>query len=139
MSESTTKPTDSDVDEYIAAIPHDRRRGEAETLVHLMREVTGAEPAMWGPTMIGFGHVHYRYESGNGGEMFRVGFAPRKASLVLYGLNDAPEGRDLLPELGPHRESVACVYVTNLAKIDEGVLRRLVEIAWTHQIDSEVR
>ena len=135
MTENKTKPTDVSVDEFIdtAAEP---RRSEARRVVAIMREVTGVEPVMWGPSMIGFGSYHYKYESGREGDMLKVGFSPRKAALVLYGLvyyDEHEQDNDkLLEKLGPHTRGKGCVYVKKLADIDESILRMMIRNAYVH-------
>ena len=135
MTENKTKPTDVSVDEFIdtAAEP---RRSEARRVVAIMREVTGVEPVMWGPSMIGFGSYHYKYESGREGDMLKVGFSPRKAALVLYGLvyyDEHEQDNDkLLEKLGPHTRGKGCVYVKKLADIDESILRTMIRNAYSH-------
>ena len=100
------------------------RRVEAERLLELFADVTGWEPRLWGPSMVGFGRYEYRYDSGHGGESLVVGFSPRKAELSLYGLIAGTEV--LLAKLGPHRAGKGCVYVKRLAAVDEAVLRAMI-------------
>ena len=100
------------------------RRAEAERLLTIFGEVTGWEPRLWGPSMVGFGRYVYRYDSGHGGESLVVGFSPRKAELSLYGMISGAEA--LLPKLGPHRAGKGCLYVKRLAAVDEGVLREMI-------------
>lgn len=80
--------------------------------------------------MVGFGELHYRYESGREGDMPRVAFSPRSASTSLYLLSDRELIGDLLGRLGKHRQAVSCLYVNKLADIDLDVLRELVELSW---------
>ncbi|MDN4474313.1 DUF1801 domain-containing protein [Demequina sp. SYSU T00192] len=127
-----TVPTDVPVEAFVAAVEPARRREEAERIVALFTEVTGVEPVMWGPSIIGWGSMHYRYASGREGDMPALGFSPRKAQLTFYGFKDTPEGEGLLTQLGPHTASVACVYVKRLDTIDLEVLADLAEITFTH-------
>jgi hypothetical protein len=122
-----TKPTGVNVDAFIAAVENDTRRRDAKTLLSMMKKITGEKPVMWGPTMIGFGSCHYKYESGHEGDMFAVGFSPRKANMVLYVLGSTGEGEPLLKKLGPHKHGKSCLYVTDLSKVDLGVLEQIVE------------
>ena len=97
-------PTDRSVAEYLATVDNARRRADAETLVELMREVTGEPPVVWGASIVGFGNYHYRYASGHEGDAPLAGFAPRKQELVVYlvgGFED--RYASLLDRLGPHR------------------------------------
>lgn len=105
----------------------------------MMQEVTGHEPRMWGPSIIGFGEYHYKYASGREGDSPAVAFSPRKASLVVYGLNDAPEAEPLLERLGKFKQSVACAYINKLDDVDLGVLRELIAITYRHSTTAEIQ
>lgn len=74
--------------------------------------------------------MRYTYASGHSGEMGRVGFSPRKAYLVFYGLTMYGTNADLLARLGKHKLGKGCLYVTKLADVDPGVLRELVRRGW---------
>lgn len=125
-AEAKTLPTDASVEAFIAAVEHPTRRADAQAVCAMMAELSGEPPVMWGPSLIGFGRYHYRYDSGREGDFFRIGFSPRKANLVLY-LNPGLEGReDLLARLGKARTSVACLYLNKLADVDLDVLRDLI-------------
>ncbi|MBU1250480.1 MAG: DUF1801 domain-containing protein [Actinobacteria bacterium] len=132
-----TLPTDVPVEEFFATLDA-RRSAEGAELVEVYRAATGAEPVMWGPSIVGFGEYTYRYASGHEGVWLRTGFSPRKAKLSLYGLTEHPDSPALLDRLGPHTASVACVYVTRLSAIDLDVLRELVALGWTTTADSAV-
>ena len=81
MAENKTKPTSASVDDFIAAIENPRRRADALISLAIYKEVTGLQPVMWGPSIIGFGSIHYVYETGREGDMPAAGFSPRKANL----------------------------------------------------------
>lgn len=121
-------PTSADVDAFLKAVPTESRRADAHALLELMRSVTGEPPVMWGPSIVGFGSYHYRYESGRTGDAPLAGFSPRKANLVVYlvgGFEDRyPK---LLEQLGPHKTGKACLYLKRLGDVDLGVLRQLIE------------
>ncbi len=85
---------------------------------------------MWGPTMIGYGQVHYKYATGREGDWFKLGFSPRKAKLSLYGLTDSPETKALLPQLGKYTVGASCLYVNKPEDIDLAVLEELIRLAW---------
>lgn len=108
------------------------RRADALVLVEMMQEITGEPPRMWGPSIIGFGKYHYKYASGREGDAAAVGFSPRKANLVLYGLSQPPASAPLLATLGKFKSSVACVYINKLADVDLAVLRELIGLAYRH-------
>jgi hypothetical protein len=137
MAENKTQPTDASVEDFIEAATPDRRREDGKALDAIFREVTGAEPTMWGPSIVGYGS--YRYVSPSdprrNGDWMKTGFSPRKAQLSIYGIKDLPEGAALLPQLGKYTEGAGCVYVKKLDDIDLNVLRRLIAIAWTRGDD----
>lgn len=132
MAETKTMPTQMKVADFIDAAPDAVRREDAKTLVALMSRVTGEEPVMWGPSIIGFGSYHYRYESGHEGDACRLGFSPRKAELVLYVLTGSPEQEAPLARLGKHRTGKSCLYIKKLADVDMTALEEIVRgaLAW---------
>ncbi|WP_315096307.1 DUF1801 domain-containing protein [uncultured Cellulomonas sp.] len=121
-----TTATDADVDAFVAAVDHPVRRRDAERLVALMGRVTGEQPRMWGPTMIGFGSYHYRYDSGREGDAGAAGFSPRKAATTVYLPDGVDAHADLLAALGPHTVGKSCVYIKDLDTVDLGVLEEVV-------------
>ena len=135
MSEQKTQPTDADVHAFLEAAATPRRRDEGLKLAEIFHEVTGAEPVMWGPSMVGYGS--YLYVSPKNprtrGTWYKTGFSPRKAQLTLYGLNDLPEAADLLPRLGTYTLGAGCIYAKKLVDLDLDVLRRLIAIAWARE------
>lgn len=139
VSEIKTKPTDADVAAFLDAVAPAKRREDGLQLAEIFAEVTGEQPVLWGPTMIGYGS--YRYISPSNprtrGDWPKTGFSPRKAQLSLYGIKDLPEEAALLPELGKYTEGAGCVYVRKLEDIDLGVLRRLILIAAGRADDPE--
>lgn len=135
MADAKTKPTATGVADFIAALPNPVRRANAQALVPLMERLSGAPAVMWGPSIIGFGTHHYRYESGREGKVCRIGFSPRSGHLVFYILNGFPDQAALLARLGKHRTSgagVGCLYVNKLADIDMDVLERMITAAWAN-------
>ena len=130
MAENKTAPTDVPVEAFLASVEHPVRRQDGEAVVELMRDITGQEPVMWGPSIIGFGSYHYKYASGHEGDAAAVGFSPRKGNLALYGLTYAPESASLLERLGKHKTGAACLYVNKLADIDLDVLKELIELGY---------
>jgi hypothetical protein len=126
MSEPKTKKHDASVEDFLSAVEHDTRRADGFTLLEMMREVTGEEPAMWGPSIIGFGSYHYKYESGREGDMPIVGFSPRKRSQSVYIMDGFEGYQDLLDRLGKHRTGKSCLYINKLADVDTDVLREII-------------
>ena len=139
MSEIKTKPTDASVHEFLENAATPRRREEGLELDAIFTDITGVDPVLWGPTMIGYGSYHYISPANprTRGDWPKTGFSPRKAKISLYGLKDQPEGAALLPSLGKYTEGMGCVYVNKLDDIDLDVLRKLIAIAWSRGDDPE--
>ena len=131
MPENKTKPTTASVTAYIDALTDPIRRSEAKELIQLMRRASGEKAKLWGPSIVGFGKYHYRYDSGREGDMPLVGFSPRKAGLVLYGLLGHGNTKALLAKLGNHTTGKGCLYIKKLADVETAVLERLIENAIT--------
>jgi hypothetical protein len=124
--EPKTKATDVDVDGFIAG---SAKPADGAVVCDLMRRVTGLEPKMWGPTLVGFGEREYDLAGGKTGRMLAMGFSPRKASLVFY-VKHADGWEDRLARLGKHATGKGCLYINKLADVDAGVLEELVTAAW---------
>ncbi len=124
-SENKTKETEASVDAYIGAVADANQRADAEKIRTLMERLSGEPAKLWGPSIIGFGSYHYKYDSGREGDMCRIGFSPRKGQTVLY-LIDGFEGQpELMARLGKHKTGKSCLYVKRLSDIDETVLEEL--------------
>ena len=124
-----TKATTASVGAYIDALADPARRAEAKALVQLMQRASGEKPTMWGPSIIGFGSYHYKYESGREGDMPLVGFSARKAANVLYGLLDPSAAGDQLAKLGKHTTGKGCLYIKKVADVDTVVLETMIRDA----------
>lgn len=124
-----TVETAADVDAFLAAVDPVERREDGRVVATLMARLSGEPPRLWGPSIIGFGRYHYRYDSGREGESCRIGFAPRKAELVFYlaGLEDTD-----FADLGKHRRGKGCLYVKRLAGVDMAVLEGLIVKSLAH-------
>lgn len=133
-AEPKTKPTETSVAEFIAAVPDERRREEAAAIDAIHRRVTGHDPKLWGPSIIGYGSYDYNYDSGREGTMCRAGFSPRKAAMTVYLMgnycNHQAEADALFAKLGKHKTGKSCLYINKLADVDLAVLERLVELSW---------
>lgn len=127
MAETKTKVTTVSVETFLASVPDVGKRADAVALIDMMQSATGEKPRMWGPSIIGFGTYHYRYESGREGDSPLVGFSPRKAAMVLYIVTGFSGAEGLLAKLGKHTTGKSCLYVKRLSDIDLTFLRRLVD------------
>ena len=126
MADNKTKPTKLSVAVFIDALTDQTRRADAKRLVKLMQSAAGEKPKMWGPSIIGFGSYHYRYDSGREGDMPLIGFSPRKAATVLYNTIASSDCRALLVKLGKHTTGKGCLYIKKLADVDEQVLEAMI-------------
>ncbi len=126
MAENKTKVTDQDPRDFVAAVEHPTRRADGEILLELMGRVTGCPPRMWGPSIIGFGRYHYRYESGREGDSMLTGFSPRKSNISVYILPGYDDFSEELSRLGKHKIGKSCLYINKLADVDLTVLEEMV-------------
>jgi len=126
MAKNKTTETNSSVTEFVNKVENEVKRNDSFKLIEIFKSITGFEPKMWGPTIIGFGNYHYKYESGHEGDAPLAGFSPRKDSLVLYFASEYENREVLLSQLGKHKSSKACVYVKKLSDIDIKILQTMI-------------
>lgn len=132
MSTLKTQPSDKDVHNFLEKLNDDKKRQDSKELIKIMKEITGAEPVMWGPSIIGFGSYHYKYESGREGDWFLTGFSPRKQNMTVYIVSGFDRHKDLIQQLGKHKTGKSCLYFKRLKDIDEQVLSELIELSIAH-------
>jgi hypothetical protein len=126
-AEVQTKVNEASVEGFLNSVADEQKRKDSFELIKMMQQATKEEPKMWGPAIIGFGSVHYKYESGREGDMPIIGFSPRKQNLTLYvGLGDDDTENPLLKKLGKHTTSKVCLYIKKLADVDRTVLQKLI-------------
>jgi hypothetical protein len=129
MAELKTQMNDASVEDYLNNVEDEGRRRDCFTVLAMMRQATGAEPKMWGSSIIGFGDYHYRYASGREGDWFLVGFSPRKQNLTLYLAYDLEQRKTLMNRLGKVKTGKACLYLKSLADVDLAALKELIEVS----------
>ena len=126
MGKTKTTYTDENVTEFINTyVDNDQKKADGFRLIELMQKWSGAEPKMWGPTIIGFDSYHYKYASGHEGDAPILAFSPRKAAFSLYVYSDTKKSNSLLTELGKYKMGKACIYVKKLADINISALKGL--------------
>lgn len=125
-----TKRTGISIESFLNGVS-DKRREESHTLIDMMHKISGEQPHMWGPSIIGFGMQHYKYDTGREGDMPRLAFSPRKASVTVY-FDGFDKYGDQLKRLGKHKSSVSCLYVNKLADVNLDVLREMLEMSFAH-------
>ncbi|RTE87501.1 DUF1801 domain-containing protein [Aliidiomarina sp. B3213] len=126
MYEPKTKPNNSSVSSFLAAVKDESKREDCFKLLDLFTEITGCEAKMWGSSIVGFGSYQYQSKSGYQSEWMRTGFSPRAQALSLYIMPGFSEESELLSKLGKYKTGKSCLYVKRLSDIDEEVLRALI-------------
>ena len=132
MAQNKTVETIESVANFLAAITDETKKQDCLNMVTIMEKVTGFKAKMWGPSIVGFGSYHYKYESGREGDAPLVGFSPRKNEISLY-LSSSFENRDaLLEKFGKHKSAKACIYIKKLADIDQEILKEMIALSVKH-------
>lgn len=126
MAENKTQPTATKVADFIDAVPNGQRREDAWKVCAMMERLSGYPPVLWGPSIVGFGSYHYKYESGREGDAARIGFSPRSTALVLYLVDGYKGKEEQLARLGKHKTGVSCLYINRLADVDLAVLEEMI-------------
>ncbi|MBP7269580.1 MAG: DUF1801 domain-containing protein [Bacteroidia bacterium] len=128
MAKNKTEPTQASVERFIRTFANsEQKKKDSYELIDLMKKVSGHEPKMWGPSIIGFGSYHYKYASGHEGDAPIIGFSPRKAAISLYVYTGLEEHEHLLEGLGKYKIGKVCIYVNKLSDIDRQKLIRLMK------------
>ena len=130
-----TRPTSAGVDAFLDAVDNDRRRQDARTVKGLMERITGWEPKMWGPSIVGFGEYHYRYDSGREGDFLITGFSPRKKALTIYIMPGFTRYDALMGRLGKFTTGRSCLYINKLDDVDLSVLEELIASSVDHMVE----
>ena len=131
-AELKTQKTDGSVDDFIASIENETRRSDAIKVLEMYKRVTGEDPKMWGPAIIGFGDGVLKYPDGREIDWMNAAFSPRKQNLTLYVICDSPNQPALLAKLGKHTTSVSCLYIKKLSDVDEKVLEAIVKDSYNY-------
>jgi hypothetical protein len=132
MAENKTQETSADVAAFVANVTDPAQRADAEVLIDMMATASGHPPKLWGPSIIGFGSYHYKYDSGREGDSLRIGFSPRKGQTVVYLIDGYEDRADLLARLGKHKVGKSCLYIKKLSDIDRDVLAEMIEWSLAH-------
>jgi hypothetical protein len=132
MAELKTQKNDASVMDFLQSVENEQRRSDSLRLLRIMQEVTGEEPVMWGPSIVGFGSYHYRYESGREADWMLTGFSPRKQALTAYIMAGFDRYDELMAKLGTYTTGKSCLYLKKLDDVDESVLRELIDASCAH-------
>jgi hypothetical protein len=128
MAELKTKLNDANVTDFLNGIKDEGQRTDSFEILKMMRQITKQEPKMWGSSIVGFGNIHLKYQSGRELDWFLIGFSPRKQNLTLYGMGDWMQ-TDLLKKLGKCKTGKGCLYINKLADVDMKALKELLKRA----------
>ena len=127
MAENKTQETDASIAYFIESFANtEQKKKDSFALIKLMQEVTGYEPKMWGPSIIGFGSYHYKYASGHEGNAPLAGFSPRKNAISLYVFTGREDHEHLLENLGKFKKGKSCIYINKLADINKDELKKIM-------------
>lgn len=129
MAKNKTTQTETSVTDFINAVEDDTKRNDSFELITIMQKQTGFDAKMWGPSIIGFGSYHYKYDSGHEGDAPLVGFSPRKDAFSFYACLTDENKEELLPNFGKHKVAKACVYFKRLADIDPEILKKMISLS----------
>lgn len=130
LVEIKTKPTVSNVEDYVNKISDEQKRKDSFALIEMMKKATGEEPVLWSNSIIGFGNVRYKSPAtGREVDWLKIGFAPRKANFSLYLTMNVQDHAEALAKLGKHKTGVGCLYVNKLEDVDLQVLESIIHEA----------
>ncbi len=131
-TEIKTRPTDTSVEAFLNSVADEQQRAESFRILEMFKRVTGEEPVMWGPAIVGFGSRLIKYESGRELDWMITGFSPRKGNHTLYVLCGSKKEEAQLAKLGKYKTGKSCLYIKRLSDVDEAVVEQLIAEAIKH-------
>lgn len=134
MAKLKTQQNDASVETFLKAVENDKRRADAFQVLELMLSITKEPPKMWGPSIVGFGSYHYKYESGREGDMCAVGFSARKQALTLYLNSEYISDKARMKSLGKYKTGKVCLYISKLEDIDLAILSDLIKDSYESKL-----
>jgi hypothetical protein len=123
-----TEKTELSVTDFLNSVKEEQKRKDSYTILEMMQKASGDKAKMWGSSIIGFGDVHLKYETGRELDWFKMGFSPRKQALTLYGIISSKTQAELLKKLGKYKTGKGCLYINKLDDVDTKVLKQLIDI-----------
>ena len=126
MAKNKTRETSISVDDFVNNVKDEIKRKDSFDLIKLIKKQTGLEPKMWGPSIVGFGSYHYKYDSGHEGDSPLVGFSPRASAITLYLSGHFEKREELLEKLGKHKTDKGCIYVKKLDDVSIETLQKMI-------------
>ena len=131
QAKAKTTETKASVTAFIKKTDKAKQEDSIE-LLKIFEKASGFEPRMWGPSIIGFGSYHFKYESGREGDAPFCGFSPRKQEFSLYLSSGFAEREELLKKFGKHKSAKAFIYIKKLEDIDVAVLKKMISLSVKH-------
>lgn len=131
-TQNKTTETSSSVTDFINLVDDEQKRKDSLTIIKLLKKISGKQPKMWGPSIIGFDSYHYKYDSGHEGDAPLLGFSPRKAAISLYIYAATEQNKKLLEKLGKYKMGKSCIYIKKLADLDEAVFNKIAQNTLEH-------
>lgn len=125
-AEIKTTVNNASVTAFLKKVDDEQKRKDSFEIIKIMQQVSKEKPKMWGPSIVGFGSLHYKYESGREGDMPLIAFSPRKQYITLYLLMGNDYEKPLLEKLGKHTTSKVCLYIKKLSDVDMKTLKELI-------------
>jgi hypothetical protein len=132
MAELKTKVSKASVEKFLNNVKDEQKRKDSFKILEMMKKITKEEPKMWGPSIVGFGKYHYKYESGHEGDMCIAGFSPRKQALTIYIVPGFLKYEPLVKKLGKYKNGVSCLYINKLDDVDTKVLTQLISESYKY-------
>lgn len=126
MAELKTKANTASVEKFIKTVKDAQVRADCLQIIEMMSKASKAEPKMWGTSIVGFGNIHLKYESGRELDWFPIGFSPRKQNLTLYFNGGLEPHQELLEKLGKHTVGKGCLYIKSLSDVDTKTLQKII-------------
>ncbi|MFN8254066.1 MAG: DUF1801 domain-containing protein [Bacteroidales bacterium] len=126
MAKNKTTENENSVTTFIEAVADENKRQDCKSLITLMKKITGEEPKMWGPAIVGFGSHHYKYESGREGDSPNVSFSPRASSIAIYLSGSFEKREELLQKFGKHKSDKGCIHIKTLADINQDIFKEMI-------------
>ena len=134
-AKNKTTETNASVKDFLTSVEDDKRREDGLRMLEIMDELVPEPPKIWGPSIVGFGTYHYKYDSGREGDFMKVGFSPRKTSLTVYIMPGFPRFDELMKQLGKYKTGKSCLYIKKLEDVDEDVLRQLITESYDYMTE----
>lgn len=118
------EPTGEKPVDIIEKMKSENKKQAAYKLLKALKDITGRDPLVWHPGIIGFGRYAYKYQTGHSGQAPLIAFAPRDTKFSIY-LMPYMEDSDF-NHLGKYKRGKGCLYINKLADVDWEVLLGII-------------